>query len=62
MPFEILISFLLFLVVEAWNVDGGLTLCFRLGAGFVGRTPKIHVRARDAGSPGEIDGVNIVEC
>ena len=42
-------------------MDVGLTVCLRLGTGVAGRAPEVHIRARDAGCPGEIDGVNIVE-
>lgn len=39
-----------------------LTLYFGLGTAFVRRTPEVQVWARDAGCPGEINGVDVVEC
>ena len=42
-------------------MDVGLTVCLGLGAGVAGRAQEAHIRVRDAGYPGEIDGVNIVE-
>lgn len=39
----------------------GLTVCLRLATSGGGRAPQVHPRARDIGSPCEIDDVNIVE-
>ena len=39
----------------------GLTVCLRLGTSGGWRAPQVHPRARDIGSPCEIDDVNIVE-
>lgn len=47
---------------KGFDVDLDLTVCRRLGCGKAGRTPKIHPRVGDAGCPGEIDSILIVEC
>lgn len=47
---------------KEFDVDLDLTVCPRLGCGMAGRTPKIHPRVGDAGCPGEIDSILIVEC
>lgn len=39
----------------------GLTLSLGLGSSAVGRAPEVHPGLCDIGSPGEVDGVDVIE-